>query len=393
MRMHVILTTDVYHPFMCGVTRVVDTFLQELPRYSIRVSVLAPARIGPAFMFFRRDSVCRIYVRSFKLRFVYPEARAPEPTASYFAARRLFRRDIYVSDDRFIIHAHTPYIMMTFMRIYANMRGLKPPIVLTYHTLVRKFLEKKFGSLSKLLCGLDCVHLGNILRRARAIIAPTKYAETAFLRSVVSSLRRLTEKIIRIPNPLSRSSYDKPSKSVRDVLDGVEEYGYAIWVGRISHEKNIPFLVRIFKNTPYRLIIVGRGPLLERFRKASPPNVTFLGFVDDNTLRTLLHYARCFVVASSFDNMPLAVMEAMAQGVPVVSYYLGGHNEYLKHGKNGFKFRRIGEAQTYIDALFRDDDLRDALGFEALKTAQMFHPDRVIPKHIELYDRYAEHVS
>jgi len=201
--------------------------------------------------------------------------------------------------------------------------------------------------------------------------------------------RSFIRKFIKIPNPLDRKFYTIPSKGVEHYFDCLEDKQYAIWVGRVSYEKNIPTLISLFKKLKYKLAIVGNGPLLKYLKRVAPPNIIFTGFVNDEMLMSLLKSARCLVIASSFDNLPLAVMEAMAQGVPIVSYYKGGHNEYISHGENGFIYRTTSEAKKYIEKIFSSDDLQEEMSKSAREAAKIFHPDNVIPKHVKIYERLA----
>ncbi len=382
--LHVLLATDVYHPFICGVTRVVDTLVKELPRYGVRVSLMAPASLDVAYVMRRDSQRNKLLVRSVKLSVLYSGMEVPEIICGGIASRRLIH-EVLGNNDELLIHAHSPYVVTSLIRITCWSTGMRPPIVLTYHTLTNGYIDKKFGVFAGIVSWFDRVIINNTIRRANAIIFPSMYAVRVLLGYV--GTRSFVHKFVKIPNPLDRKFYDAPPKGAEYYFDELETGGYAIWVGRISYEKNIQMLIGLFKRLKHRLVIVGRGPLLRHLKRVSPPNVTFTGFISDEVLISLLRSARCFIITSSFDNLPLAVMEAMAQGVPVVSYFMGGHNEYISHGDNGFKFHTIIEAKRYIEKIFSSDELREEMGEKARETALIFHPDNIIPKYVRLYER------
>jgi len=382
------MTTDVYHPLVSGVTRVVDVLIEELLKRNIKITLFAPAPQKEAFRFESNGKINKVYLKSFPLLGLYRDLRSPEIFSAYISTKGRFEK-FFETDENVIIHAHTPYITTTLLRWVGKSLQMSFPIVLTYHTLINVYTQQRFGRWGKILEGLDKVFLTNVFKRSEVVITPSEYAKKVLVEYLPHSFRILSKKILKIPNPLSRENYRIPRKRASEYYDFLEDEYYAIFVGRISHEKNIPFLLKIFRRLPYKIVFVGRGPLLESFRRIAPKNAIFLGYVDDDVLDSLLFSARCFVIANQFDTFSLAALEAMAHGTPVISYYMGGYNEYVIHRENGFKFRTIEEARKYIRALFSDDDLYEQLKNGATKTAMKFHPDRVIPMYIALYKKFS----
>jgi glycosyltransferase involved in cell wall biosynthesis len=126
-----------------------------------------------------------------------------------------------------------------------------------------------------------------------------------FTKREVMSLLRVTEERIRvIPN------------GVEDVFtpDGPRAAGdYVLAVGTLEPRKN---LARIAQAVEGELRVVGaRG----WGRVAPPPNVIWLGHVDDDELAALYRGARCLVYASLYEGYGIPVAEALACGCPVVT--------------------------------------------------------------------------
>ena len=121
--------------------------------------------------------------------------------------------------------------------------------------------------------------------------------------------------------------------------NGTAEPPTLLYVGRLSSEKNLDILVDAFKllsaRGDYRLNIVGEGPLrgrLER-RAAGDPRIAFLGSLEygDALART---YARAdvFTLPSPNETFNLAVLEALASGIPVVGARQGGPVDLVHPG-------------------------------------------------------------
>ncbi|MCR8455747.1 MAG: glycosyltransferase [Candidatus Korarchaeota archaeon] len=383
----VIITTDAYHPFMSGVTRVIDIFLEELPRYGVRTILIAPYPQRASMRFIQDGHTKKVLLGSFSIKYIYPDINAPRFFDPLIPLRLNIRR--ILEPSRYVIHAHTPYVATEHIRVSLRPLKWRPPTVLTYHTLVNVYSKVRFGILYGPFMRIERFFLARSLLKSRVVIVPSRYAFEELIEYLPERAKRVAKRTLIIPNPLPRWEYIVPRKTVSELFDFIEDKQYAIWVGRVSHEKNLPYILKIFAGLPYKLVVVGTGPLLNTLKKAAPRNVIFTGFVDDEALKVLLFSARCFIIASPFETFSLAALEAMAHRVPVIAYTEGGYSEFIKHGYNGFRFKNYEEARKYITMIFKDDKLYDELSKNAYETALKYHPDTIIPIHIALYDRLA----
>jgi len=114
-------------------------------------------------------------------------------------------------------------------------------------------------------------------------------------------------------------------------------------VGRLSPEKNIPGFLEVARELSgkydhLRFVVVGDGPDREcleglTMRLGLDGKVKFTGFVED--MEEVYSSLDMLVIASSTEGIPLTVLEAMKQGVPVVSTRVGGIPEVIDHGVDG----------------------------------------------------------
>jgi glycosyltransferase involved in cell wall biosynthesis len=79
------------------------------------------------------------------------------------------------------------------------------------------------------------------------------------------------------------------------------------------------------------------------------------------------------------------IMEAMACGVPVVAYRLGGYAEWIDHGHDGFLFDTQQQALQMIMALKQDVGLRASIGKAAREKMERMHGATARKKIVDFY--------
>jgi glycosyltransferase involved in cell wall biosynthesis len=103
---------------------------------------------------------------------------------------------------------------------------------------------------------------------------------------------------------------------------------------RLVPYKRMDLIVAAFSQTPHRkLIVIGDGPEMGKIRKLAGPNITLLGYQDDEILKAHLEKAKAFVFAAEEDFGILPV-EAQAAGAPIIAYGKGGALETVIPLKN-----------------------------------------------------------
>jgi glycosyltransferase involved in cell wall biosynthesis len=115
------------------------------------------------------------------------------------------------------------------------------------------------------------------------------------------------------------------------VFNKVEVVKEFVYIGRLSSEKNLSFLIKTFNSlSKLNLHIIGFGPLEEQLKKEANSNIFFYGAVNNKQLPELLQKFHVFVLPSIAEPWGLVVEEALNNGLPViVSNRVGCGNEIV----------------------------------------------------------------
>jgi glycosyltransferase involved in cell wall biosynthesis len=123
-----------------------------------------------------------------------------------------------------------------------------------------------------------------------------------------------------------------------------ESSAKVLYVGRLSVEKNFPFLVdlcRSFRrglgqNIDAQLVAVGEGYFLEQRDAWLRDDIVLLGYKKGIELSTLYASSQLFLFPSLTDTLGQTVMEAQASGLPVICSDAGGPKNIVTDQKSGF---------------------------------------------------------
>ena len=153
-----------------------------------------------------------------------------------------------------------------------------------------------------------------------------------------------------------------------------------VYAGRLSPEKGLTTLLRAAELAQVPLVIAGDGPLSARLRRCAPPNVRFVGRVSGEAVDRLLSESRAAVVPSEWaENAPMAVLEPMSIGRPVIATRVGGIPEQVRDGKEGILVRAGDDIElaAALRILAEDSGLADRMGRAAHeRVTALFSPQR-----------------
>jgi glycosyltransferase involved in cell wall biosynthesis len=116
-----------------------------------------------------------------------------------------------------------------------------------------------------------------------------------------------------------------------------------LWVHRLVAYKRPEIVVEAFRRLPFRLTMVGVGPLEERLRSIKPPNVELLGWLPRADLVRLYERSAGFIHVGE-EDFGISMVEALAAGTPVLALDRGGARDIVRHGREGLLIERADPA-------------------------------------------------
>jgi len=167
--------------------------------------------------------------------------------------------------------------------------------------------------------------------------------------------------------------------------------------GRLVEVKGIEYLLRAASVLRYefpslQVEIAGSGPLREKLehevaRAGLAQHVRFLGWIED--IGSVLSRWSIFVMPSLDEGFPIAALEAMAAGVPVIATSVGGVPELIQDGTNGCLVppRDVDALVSRLRVLLCDPALRNRIGLAGfLRARDHFGPAQMVASFARLYN-------
>ena len=322
----ILFISDVYFPRINGVSTSIRTFVEQLQGLGHTVHLIAPD-----YATLTEDDawIMRVAARS-----IYFD---PEDKLMKFGSAMALLP--YLAKQGYdMIHVHTPFIAHYLGLKLSEKLGI--PCVETYHTFFEDYLHHYLPWLPKVLAkGLARFISKRQCNGVDAIVSPSK-----------PMLDVLRDYGVMVPAEVIPTGLQAHSFKEADGQAFRKKYGIALdrpmmlYVGRVAFEKNIDFLLHMTKallvKQPNALLVVtGEGPAETSLHKLAKQlgiadSVQFIGYLDRATeLNACYQSADVFVFASKSETQGLVILEAMAQGTPVVAIAELGTASILVEGK------------------------------------------------------------
>jgi glycosyltransferase involved in cell wall biosynthesis len=306
---------------------------------------------------------------------------------SYYNPLNIVRLSLAMKRERFqLVHTHG-YFAGTFGRIAAVLARV--PVLIAhvhstyYHYSKRNLLIEKF--LSYFTDRIVCV--SQAVERFVTVNERICKEKTCLIYNAVD-----------FPDPIDGAH----RKKIRASLGADAEAIIIAIVASLTANKGHGFLIsafqQIFSTHPLtRLLIVGDGPLRDQLETATrqlmiDQAVVFTGIRKD--VFDLLQLSDIFVLPTQIrEGLGVALIEAMAVGLPVIGTGIGGIPEVIEDGENGFLVSP-GSSEQLAEALKKlvnDQALRTVMGHRGRKIyEEKFTLPRMIRQIETLYDHFLE---
>lgn len=299
-----------------------------------------------------------------------------------FSINRLFK---LLENNFEIVHVHSPMPLLVKTSL---------PIITTVHTPM--LIDSRYHEIFDFKSLFEKVQSSIIYPPMESDLFRSSTKITTVSQTVALELREYgldTSKIIVVKNGVNSQTF-LPCKK----RDSAEEY--ILFTGVLRARKGLFDLIRsasyVCKIKPStKFIICGKGPFRKKMENevkklGLEKQVIFLGYVSRNELIHIFQNATLQVIPSHYEGMPNTLLEGMSCGLPIVATDIGGNNEVIVSGINGFlvppKSPQI--MAEVILKLLNDSTLRKEIGEKARSTIEKYYTwDKIADNILEVYKK------
>lgn len=340
--MNVVMFTNVFKPFVGGVSRSVATFAENLRDMGDRVLVVTlefPDATESGEDVFRLPALKEFAGSGFSLRLPLPAG--------------LHDRLESFSPD--IVHSHHPFMLGDTALRVAKWRNI--PLVFTHHTLYENYTYR-FGG--------DSAALEEIARSMA-----TEYANLCDLAvAPTPSIARIIKKrgvevpVEVIPTGIDLDQFANGDRSACREAYGIPDEAFVMgYLGRVVEEKNVTYLARaaarVLKNHPDAWYLIAgdgeEGSSLETFfeNEGVADRVVMTGNLTGPDIANAYAAMDLFLFASKTDTQGIVILESLCAGTPVVALEATGPKDIIEPGKSGFLLPEDADATAFAEQIER----------------------------------------
>jgi glycosyltransferase involved in cell wall biosynthesis len=385
--MKILYISDVYFPRINGVSTSIETFRRNLCALGHIVHLIAPEYLTTSA---NEIDVLRVPARNIPFD--------PEDKLMQYGWV-MERIDQLRAEQYDIIHIQTPFVAHYLGIKLSRLLGI--PCVETYHTFFEEYLFHYIPlvpkSLMRIIAKRFSRHQGNSLD---GMVVPSNP-----MLNVLKNYGITTHSEV-IPTGIEPASFVLGNREAfREKFSIPQHRPVLMFVGRVAHEKNIGFLLKVLARVRVEIsdvlfVIAGEGPARlsleqEVKERGLSDNVMFIGYLDRNTeLNSCYRSADIFIFSSRTETQGLVLLEAMAQGVPVVSTAELGTRDVLKEGLGVWIAKEeLEDFSKKVIRMLGNAELRDELGKAGREYAMGWSASKQAERMIDFYQTaYALHI-
>ena len=183
-----------------------------------------------------------------------------------------------------------------------------------------------------------------------------------------------------VPVPPLATQNDKDRRCFRQQHGISPDEFVFVYVGRLSEEKGLLYLLEAFAELirpamRARLVLIGDGPQRKMLEQQVAEldlerQVSLTGF--QKQISPWFAIADCFILSSLMEGTPMALLEAMAAGVPIVATRVGGVPNVITNGVNGLLVpcADTEALRNGMSRIIAHPELREKYSCEARKTVE-----------------------
>lgn len=379
--MRIAFFTDTYYPDLNGVSVSVSNFASKLRRKGHTVFIFAPKIKGK----YKDTDEYLVRLSSVK---IIPNSE-PQIYSPTIWPNKEFRKMFREKFD--IIHAHGngPYSLLG----YSIAKIKRTPFVMTFHVIHTHYIHYIFKG-KFITPKMIYFAFKTFAKRCKAVITPSLKMKNELLKYGVK------KKIYVVPNFLDMERFkNKKSGYLHKLLNLPPKTPLIVTVGRIGKEKNIDFILRVFKklcenDRKPHMVVIGKGPeknnLIDvAYDLGIMDRTHFTGAIDYESMPLVYKDATIFVFASYTETQGICVLEAAATGIPCVLNNDPAYKNMVINNKNGFLVA-LDEKKfaNKINLLLKDKSLRKQMSKKSIEIASTnFNAEKITDDLISIYSK------
>ncbi|MCF8214119.1 MAG: glycosyltransferase family 4 protein [Chitinophagaceae bacterium] len=236
------------------------------------------------------------------------------------------------------------------------------------------------------------------------------YQSSYFITFLVQLILRSCDRVICLTNEWSHTFSEElklgnlsvmlnpvktfPLSPYRDSYNSIS----LLFLGTITDNKGIFELVEYLQNNPFylhnkiKLTICGEGEsdrLISLINKENNGgNIIFAGWVHGSQKDEMISDTDIFILPSHYEGLPMAILEAMSAGKPIISTSVGGIPSVVIPHHNGWLIEpgKINQLDAVLDEIFNNPGLISRYGMNAFDDAKQFHVQSIVSKLNTIYN-------
>lgn len=275
--------------------------------------------------------------------------------------------------------------------------------------MAKKMLEQEgiFLPMVTTLHGTDITLVGNhpFYKPAVTFSINSSDVVTSVSQSLKADTLRLfnvKREIDVVPNFIDTTKYTQSLSNCQRSMLAESDERIITHVSNLRKVKRVKDVIMIFyeiqKKLKSKLIMVGQGPEREMAEELVQElnieeKVLFLG--ESHEIDKVLSFSDLFLLPSEKESFGLAALEAMVNGVPVISTNTGGLPEVNKHGFSGYlsDVGEVSEMAANAISILENDEVLKKFKINAREQAFIFDVYSVVPLYENLYTKALEIVK
>ncbi len=303
-----------------------------------------------------------------------------------------------------IVHVHNVFPLIS-PSVYYALKKMNVPVVQTVHNYRFLCPNGLFLNNGGKIC--EKCKEGNLFNAVVGKCYRNSYLQTSGMAATLYLHRKLRTFMNKIDVFIAPSNFLRkklieggiPEKKIvvkshfvkcEEIKPSYEFDNYAVYMGRLSREKGLFTLLRVWKKIPnFTLKIMGDESIrseLENFViQKEISNVEFLGFIKGPKRFEILRKAMFMIFPSEcFENFPYSIIESFACGVPVIASRIGGMEELIEEGKNGLLLEpgEVKDLDQKIIELLNNRELLLKMRYNARKVVEEYYSEELGYKNI-----------